>query len=137
MVTAGPGSLEEVIVSAHMQEQRLKFGSGSDFKQETLESIPSISRDFVSTLATDPKILVDNSVARGPAVSIAGGNYRFNSVTIDGVAQNDNFGLSKNASATQRTPISIDAIEVLEVNVTPFDVTYGNFVGGNINVVTK
>ena len=41
---------------------------------------------------------------------VAGANFRFNSVTIDGVAQNDNFGLSKNASATQRTPISIDAI---------------------------
>jgi len=53
------------------------------------------------------------------------------------VAQNDNFGLSKNASATQRTPISIDAIEALQVNVAPYDVTYGGFIGGNINIVTK
>lgn len=137
VVTVATGTLEEVIVSGQMQVKRVQFGSGSDFNRETIESIPSISRDFISTLATDPKILVDNSVARGPAVSIAGSNYRFNSITIDGVAQNDNFGLSKNASATQRTPISIDAIEALEVNVAPFDVTYGNFVGGNINVVTK
>jgi len=58
-------------------------------------------------------------------------------VTIDGVAQNDNFGLSKNASAGQRTPISIDAIEEINVNIAPYDVTYGNFIGGNINIVTK
>lgn len=136
-VSASSSELEEVVVVGQKQAERLKFGSGSDFKRETIEGIPSISRDFVSTLATDPKIQVDNSVARGPAVSIAGGNYRYNSVTIDGVSQNDNFGLSQNASATQRTPISIDAIQALEVNVSPFDVTYGNFVGGNINVVTK
>ena len=137
LVKAVTGTLEEVIVTAQLQGQRIQYGSGSEFKQDTLESIPSISRDFVSTLATDPQILVDNSVARGPAVSIAGGNYRFNSVTIDGVAQNDNFGLSKNASATQRAPISIDAIEALQVNIAPFDVAFGNFVGGNINIVTK
>lgn len=130
-------NVEEVVVVGQQLAEKLEFGAGSDFKRETIEAVPSISRDFVSTLATDPQVLVDDSVDRGPAVSIAGGNYRFNSVTIDGVAQNDNFGLHKNASATQRTPISIDAIQALEVNVTPFDVTYGNFIGGNINVVTK
>ena len=137
VVTAETGTLEEVIVTAQLESQRLEFGVASEFNQKTLESIPSISRDFVSALATDPQILVDNSVARGPAVSIAGGNYRFNSVTVDGVAQNDNFGLSKNASATQRAPISIDAIEALQVNIAPYDVAFGNFVGGNINIVTK
>jgi len=58
-------------------------------------------------------------------------------VTIDGVPQNDNFGLNKNASATSRTPISIDAVEAINVNIAPYDVTYGGFVGGNINIVTK
>ena len=81
--------------------------------------------------------MVDNSVARGPGVSMAGQNFRFNSVTIDGVAQNDNFGLNKGASATSRAPISIDAIEAINVNIAPYDVTYGNFIGGNINIVTK
>ncbi len=117
--------------------QAVQVGVGRDFDRATIDGTPSISRDFISTLATDPKILVDNSVARGPAVSFAGQNFRYNSVTIDGVAQNDNFGLSKNASATQRTPISIDAIEAVNVNIAPYDVTYGNFIGGNINIVTK
>ena len=81
--------------------------------------------------------MVDYSVDRGPAVSIAGANFRYNNLTIDGVAQNDNFGLGFDASATQRTPISIDAIEALSVTVAPYDVSYGNFLGGNINIVTK
>ena len=136
-LSARPASFEEITVTASLVGEQLTLGVGRDFGGETIEAVPSISRDFVSTLATEPKILVDNSVARGPAVSMAGQNFRFNSVTIDGVAQNDNFGLSKNASATQRTPISIDALEAINVNIAPFDVTYGNFVGGNINIVTK
>ena len=132
-----PAVMEEVVTTGVASTERLTVGVGSDFSQRTIEGIPSISRDFVSTLAVDPSILVDNSVARGPAVSIAGANFRYNNLTIDGVAQNDNFGLSKNASSTQRTPISIDAIEALTVNVAPYDVTYGSFIGGNINIVTK
>jgi len=129
--------LEEIMVTAVAPTGEVAVGVGSAFDRSKIDGTPSLSRDFISTLATDPKILVDNSVARGPALSLAGGNFRYNSVTIDGVAQNDNFGLSKNASATQRTPISIDAIEAVNVNIAPFDVSYGNFIGGNINIVTK
>ena len=136
-LAARSATLEEIVVTAEMVAEQLRVGVGRDFDRAKIDGTPSLARDFVSTLATEPKILVDNSVARGPAVSMAGQNFRFNSVTIDGVAQNDNFGLSKNASATQRTPISIDAIEAINVNIAPFDVTYGNFIGGNINIVTK
>lgn len=129
--------IEEVVVTAQAPTEQLVVGVGRSFDRAKIDGVPSVSRDFVSVLATDPKILVDNSVARGPAVSIAGANFRFNNLTIDGVAQNDNFGLSKNASATQRSPISIDAIEALTVNVAPYDVTFGSFIGGNINIVTK
>ena len=129
--------IEEIIVTAKAPTAQVALGVGRAFDRARINATPSVSRDFVSVLATDPKILVDNSVARGPAVSIAGANFRFNNLTIDGVAQNDNFGLSKNASATQRSPISIDAIEALTVNVAPYDVTFGAFIGGNINIVTK
>jgi len=129
--------IEEVVVVAQAVTQEVAVGVGRAFDRATLDATPSISRDFISALATDPKIMVDNSVARGPAVSMAGQNFRFNSLTIDGVPQNDNFGLSKNASATQRSPISIDAIEAITVNLAPYDATYGNFIGGNINIVTK
>ena len=105
-------SIEEVIVTAKAITEEVVVGVGRAFDRAAIDATPSISRDFTSTLARDSKILVDNSVARGPAVSFAGQNFRFNSVTIDGIAQNDNFGLNKNASATSRTPISIDAIVI-------------------------
>ena len=136
-LNARSATLEEIVVTAAMVGEELGVGVGRDFDRRTIDGTVSLSRDFVSTLATEPTILVDNSVARGPAVSLAGANFRFNSVTVDGIPQNDNFGLSKNASATQRTPISIDAIEALAVNIAPYDVRYGNFIGGNINIVTK
>jgi len=129
--------VEEIVVTAQAMTEELAVGVGRSFDRAEIDATPSIGRDFTSTLARDPKILVDNSVPRGPAVSMAGQNFRFNSVTVDGVAQNDNFGLNKNASATSRTPISIDAIEAVTVNMAPYDVTYGNFIGGNINIVTK
>jgi hypothetical protein len=129
--------IEEVVVTATATTGKVAVGVGTSFDRTMIDTTPAISRDFVSTLAKDPKIVVDTSVARGPAVSMAGQNFRFNSVTIDGVPQNDNFGLSKNASATQRAPISIDAIEAITVNLAPYDVSYGNFIGGNINIVTR
>ncbi|MDX1481187.1 MAG: TonB-dependent receptor [Woeseiaceae bacterium] len=135
-LTARP-AVEEILVLGEAVTQEVIVGVGRQFDREAIDATPSISRDFVSTIARDPKILVDNSVDRGPAVSMAGQNFRFNSITIDGVAQNDNFGLSKNASATQRAPISIDAIEAINVNLAPYDVTFGSFIGGNINIVTK
>jgi len=140
LANRGDGSnvvFEEIVVTSERVLAALRTGAGRDFGQAVIEGVPSVSRDFVSVLETDSKILVDDSVPRGPAVSIAGQNFRFNSVTVDGVAQNDNFGLSLNASATQRSPISIDAVAAINVNVAPFDVTYGNFLGGNINIVTK
>ncbi len=136
-LAAQTAELEEIMVTAKQVAQDVAVGVGSSFNRRAIDATPSVSRDFVATIARDPKILVDNSVARGPAVSMAGQNFRFNSVTIDGVPQNDNFGLNKNASATSRTPISIDAVEAVNVNIAPYDVSYGGFVGGNINIVTK
>ena len=136
-LAAQTAALDEITVTAKQVGEQVAVGVARAFDRAAIDATPSISRDFVSTLARDPKILVDNSVARGPAVSFAGQNFRFNSVTIDGVPQNDNFGLNKNASATSRTPISIDAVEAINVNIAPYDVTYGGFVGGNINIVTK
>jgi len=130
-------AIEEIVVTAKAATEQLVIGVGTHFDRTAIDATPSIGRDFTSVLARDPKILVDNSVARGPAVSMAGQNFRFNSLTIDGIPQNDNFGLNKNASATSRTPISIDAVEAVTVNIAPYDVSYGSFVGGNINIVTK
>ena len=114
-----------------------KQGATSEFYRDNIDNAAAISRDLKSVLQSDSKIMVDNTVDGGPALSVAGSNIRFNSLTVDGVKQNDDFGLNKNGYPTRRSPISLDAIEQMSVNVAPFDVTYGDFQGGNINVVTK
>ena len=114
-----------------------KKGPSAEFGVGDIANTAAISRDIKSILKRDSKVIVDSTVNDGPALSIAGGNIRSNSLTVDGVKQNDDFGLNKNGYPGRRTPISLDAIEQLEVNIAPYDVTYGDFQGGNVNVVTK
>ncbi|HCX10206.1 MAG TPA: hypothetical protein DHU81_07630, partial [Hyphomonas sp.] len=61
----------------------------------------------------------------------------FNSLTVDGIRMNDNFGLNSNGYPTERIPFSYDAIEQVAVELAPFDVQYGGFSACNINAVTK
>ena len=56
--------IEEVVVTAQAVTEQVALGVGRSFDRARIDATPSISRDFVSALATDPKILVDNSVAR-------------------------------------------------------------------------
>jgi outer membrane receptor for ferrienterochelin and colicin len=114
-----------------------KEGPSSEFTADDISKAPAIGRDLKSLLKRDSKLVVDNTVDGGPALSIAGANIRGNSLTVDGVKQNDDFGLNKNGYPGRRSPISLDAIQQLSVNIAPFDVTYGDFQGGNINVGTK
>ena len=125
------------IVGTKAMEGAFKKGPSAVFGEKDIQNTAAISRDIKSILKRDSKVMVDTGVNDGPAMSIAGGNIRSNSITVDGVKQNDDFGLNKNGYPGRRTPISLDAIEQLEVNIAPYDVTYGDFQGGNINIVTK
>lgn len=114
-----------------------KKGPSSEYSEDDIAKTAAIGRDFKSLLKRNSKVMVDPTADGGPALSIAGGNVRGNSLTVDGVKQNDDFGLNKNGYPGRRSPISLDAIEQLSVNIAPFDVTYGDFQGGSVNVVTK
>lgn len=131
-------NIEVIAVKASaMMTGAMKKGPSAEFNEEDINAAPSISRDIKSMLKRDSKIMVDPTVDGGPAMSIAGGSVRGNSFTVDGVKLNDDFGLNKNGYPGRRSPISLDAVEQLSVNIAPFDVTYGDFEGGNINIVTK
>lgn len=129
--------IETISVTGSALAAAMKQGAGSEFGADQIANTGSIGRDLKSVLARDSKIIVDNTIEDGPGLSVAGANIRFNSLTVDGVKQNDDFGLNKNGYPSRRSPISLDAIEQLSVNIAPFDVSYGSFQGGNINVVTK
>ena len=112
-------------------------GPSASFGLETLQKAPAINRNITDVLRLDPRIYVDESRGDINAVQCGGKNSRFNSLTVDGVRMNDNFGLNSNGYPTERIPFSYDAVEQVAVELAPFDVQYGGFSACNINAVTK
>jgi hypothetical protein len=99
-----------------------------------IDSLPSVSRDPRDVVRRNPEVSVEG---RDKTLSIGGNNNRFNSVTVDGIRQDDDFGLNTSGYPTRRSPISLSAVQELTVESSPFDVHFGKFLGGNVNIVTK
>lgn len=111
------------------------MGAGTAIDRATIDALPSINRDLQDYARLDPRISQTDK-ERGE-ISALGQNTRFNSITIDSVSTNDTFGLESNNLPTARQPISLDAIESVQINVTNYDVTQRGYTGANINAVTK
>jgi outer membrane receptor for ferrienterochelin and colicin len=116
-------------------ERDVTIGAGSRYSAQDVRQLPSISRDIKDVLRIDPKVWIDP--ANSDAMEVAGVNNRYNSITVDGVRQSDDFGLNNNGYPTQRGPLSVDAIQAVSVLTAPFSVEYGHFRGSTINIVTK
>ncbi|MET0322788.1 MAG: TonB-dependent receptor [Duganella sp.] len=114
---------------------RTAMGSGTSISATELAIQGSINRNLQDYARADPRV-AQTDKDRGE-ISVAGQNSRYNSLTIDGVAVNDTFGLESNGSPTAKQPISIEAIQSVQVNVANYDVTQKGYTGGNINAVTK
>ncbi len=111
------------------------MGAGTNVNREELDAFFSLNRDLQDYARLDPRISQTDK-ERGE-ISAGGQNTRYNTITIDRVATNDTFGLESNNLPTARQPISIDAIQEVQVNVTNYDVTQKGYTGANINAVTK
>ncbi|MBH0033402.1 TonB-dependent receptor [Pseudoalteromonas sp. NZS71_1] len=128
-------SMEQIVVSgAPISAMSGGTGPASTFTLTDLENQPAINRDLKDIIRIDPRITIDDS--RG-SINCGGGNPRYNSLTLDGVRMNDNFGLSSNGYPTINAPFSFDSIEQVSAELAPFDVQYGGFTSCNINAVTK
>jgi hypothetical protein len=112
-----------------------KMGAGSNVTRDQLDSFASIKRDLQDYARLDPRISQTDK-ERGE-ISAGGQNTRYNSVTIDGVTTSDTFGLEANTLPTAKQPISIDAIQEVNINIANYDVTQKGYTGANINAVTK
>lgn len=111
----------------------------SVFQTEKTGASTNISRDQISTLPTINRSI--NDFARlspyaGGNGTFAGRDGRSNNFTVDGARLNNNFGLSESLPGGGN-PISLDAIEEMQVVIAPFDVRQSNFIGGGINAITK
>ena len=120
--------LEEVVVSAHASKfAGEKTGASTNISQVQMQTIPTISRSISDLARLSPYANV---------MSFAGGDGRSTNFTLDGANLNNNFGLTSGLPGGGN-PISMDAIDEMQVVVSPFDVRQTNFIGGGINAVTK
>ncbi len=125
-------NLSEVKITASQGNSILnsnRNGATTVINRQQIQNLPSISRSINDITRVTPQ-------GGGPNGSLAGGNYRSNNFTVDGSNFNNQFGIGANVPANG-APISIDALEQISVNITPYDVRQSGFTGGAINAVTR
>ena len=105
-----------------------KTGAATNISSKQIESLPTVSRSITDVTRLSPY--------GGNGMSFAGSDGRTANFTVDGANFNNNFGLNKNLPGGG-SPISIDAIEELQVVISPYDVRQTNFIGGGVNAITK
>ena len=130
-------SVEEVVVTASRSEGSIRVGTGTTLDRDAMDGIPTITRSVADFAKLDPRVSINTGDARSSEISVMGQNNRFNDFAIDGISFNDPFGLNSNGFGTMRNPISMDFVDQISIDVTPFDVARGNATGGSIAVVTK
>jgi hypothetical protein len=129
--------LTEVVVSASRGDifNPDRTGAATNVNNRTIQSVPTINRGLRDFTKLSP--LANTS---GNGTSFAGANNRYNQFSIDGLVNNDVFGLASsgtNGGQTGIEPVSLDAIEEFQINIAPFDVRQGGFTGGGINAITR
>lgn len=128
--------LDAVVLTAESSFGANQTGAGSNFGLGQIEAVPTVDRSIYDVVKFTPQATVN----KDGGISIAGTSNRYNSFQIDGAVANDSFGLTKNGmngGQTGANPISMDAIEEIQVVVAPFDVRQSGFTGGAINAITK
>lgn len=129
------GTLTEVTVTSAARPI-IKNGTETNIGRDKIANLPTVGRNLNDFVRFTPQVKI-NSLG---GMSIAGQNVRFNSFMIDGAVNNDVFGLSDQGTNGGRAgvpPISMDAIDQITVQVSPYDASIGNFTGGGINAITR
>ena len=121
--------LGEVIVSATASKfAQEKTGASTNINNSQMMNLPTVSRSITDITRLSPY--------GGHGMSFVGTDGRTANFTVDGANFNNNFGLSPSLPGGGN-PISIEAIEELQVVIAPYDVRQTNFIGGGVNAITK
>ena len=126
MLKGKPNELGEIVVAGDAIKP-VSNSVATIVNSQEIAKLPTITRSITDVIKVSP-------YANG--MNFAGSDGRSTNFTVDGANFNNNFGLSSNLPGGG-TPISVDALEEVEVVVAPFDVRQSNFVGGGINAITK
>jgi len=133
-----PDSIERISVVGGNRHNIIygdKGGIGSTFTSTDIERAPLFDRDLKDIIRQNP--LVNIADSDSGEMSVGGSNPRYNSVSVDGVKLNDDFGLNGNGYPTSGSPISLLSIEQVSVDITPFNAKASGFTGASVNAVTK
>jgi hypothetical protein len=117
-----------------------RAGTASNVKDEVIQTLPTIARSLTDVASISPYFSQGNSNGGDSFLSVAGRNNRYNNIQIDGAVNNDLFGLAASGTPGGQTgtqPISYDAIQEIQLVVSPYDVRQGGFSGGSINMITR
>ena len=121
--------LAEVVISGKASKFAVeKTGASTNINNAQITNLPTVTRSITDVTRLSPY--------GGNGMSFAGSDGRLANFTVDGANFNNNFGLSDNLPGGGN-PISIDAIEELQVVISPYDVRQTNFIGGGVNAITK
>jgi hypothetical protein len=108
-------------------------GASTAVMRDDLAQLPTISGRLVDITRLTPQY--------GGSGTFAGADNRANNVTVDGSYFNNSFGLGVTTGGigdrTGVAPISLEAVEQIQVQVAPYDVRQGNFTGAGVNTVTR
>lgn len=125
-------TLQEVVVAGRRNDKvfsRSRTGSAEVITRQQIDRLPSTNRSLNDFTRLTPS-------ANGS--SFAGRSSSYNNLTVNGASFNNTFGLAGSLGGQANSqPISIDALEQIQVNIAPYDVTLGGFTGAGINSVTK
>ncbi|WP_074636598.1 TonB-dependent receptor [Bacteroides ovatus] len=123
-------TLGEVLVVADRSSviSSNRTGAQEIITRDKMDKMPSLSHSLTDFTKLTPMSSGSN---------FAGTSYRFNNVTVDGASFNNSFGLSSSLGAAGTEPISLEALEQVQVMIAPYDVRNGAFTGAGINSVTK
>ncbi|MDR1562465.1 MAG: carboxypeptidase regulatory-like domain-containing protein [Dysgonamonadaceae bacterium] len=105
-----------------------RTGAQEIITREEMDKLPTINRSLNDFTKLTP-MSIDNN--------FGGVSYRYNNITVDGASFNNSFGLSPALGASETEPISLEALEQVQVMIAPYDVRNGGFTGAGINSVTK
>jgi hypothetical protein len=121
-------------------DQRLsagRTGAATFLSDSAIHRLPTLNRSFTDFVNTSAQAAPGVSGGR----SLNGQNERFNNVQIDGSVNNDLFALGSSTGvpggAVGERPLSLEAVKEYQIQIAPFDVRQGGFVGGLVNAVTK
>lgn len=130
--------IEEIVVLGEANTLvDVAAGPAATFGEFDMRTSVSYNRDIRDVYSIDPRFNLDGD-ARDSQVNCIGKHPRFNAISLDGVAQNDRFGLNSNGYATATgMPFPYESIAQVSAELAPFDVTYGGFTACNVNAVTK